>query len=225
MNIVNDLALEINTSEIQRLLGLNAHSEDWPKVHNLIQEARVRITPRCGFKASCIQEKGTDEVTIDHVSFQSKVLRKNLETIDQVFPFVVTIGHQLEEKAKAHKDSLEQYYLNTIANVALQDALACCCTFLQNEYKIEQLSYMSPGSLEDWPIQQQGQLFSLLGNVAEEIGVRLAPNMLMYPSKSESGIFFATRTPFYSCQLCSRAGCPLRKAPFDDQLAQDYGLI
>ncbi len=204
---------------------MSSDSRDWQLVQDLVGQMETLIRVRCGYKFCHVQEKGHDVVTIEGVSFESKVLRKNLEEVDGVFPFVVTLGDQPEERSKATEDILEQYYLNTIANVALQDALKSLCTYLQDEYKVQQLSYMSPGSLQDWPLSQQEQLFSLLGEVEKKVGVSLGANMLMYPSKSESGIFFPTKTPFFSCQLCPREGCPLRKAAFDEELAKDFGLL
>jgi hypothetical protein len=89
---------------------------------------------------------------------------------------------------------------------------------------MEKLSYMSVGSLEDWPISEQKQLFSLLGDVEAAIGVQLTSSMLMLPAKSESGIFFPSETTFLNCQLCPRQNCEGRKAAFDPKMARDYGL-
>jgi hypothetical protein len=141
-----------------------------------------------------------------------------------MFPFVVTIGSRLEEKAKTCKDYLEQYYFEIIANVVLQDVIKGLRTALQDKYKMEKLSYMSVGSLEDWPISEQKQLFSLLGDVEAAIGVQLTSSMLMLPAKSESGIFFPSETTFLNCQLCPRQNCEGRKAAFDPKMARDYGL-
>ena len=52
----------------------------------------------------------------------------------------------------------------------------------------------------------------------ERLGVRLTDSLLMIPSKSVSGIRFPTEQTFASCQLCPRAGCPSRQAPYDATL-------
>ena len=83
------------------------------------------------------------------------------------------------------------------------------------KYALGRTSTMSPGSLPDWPIQAQRPLFALLGRAEELLGVRLTDGLLMVPSKSVSGIRFPTEQTFASCQLCPRAGCPSRQAPYD----------
>jgi hypothetical protein len=85
-------------------------------------------------------------------------------------------------------------------------------------YQLGQVSRMSPGSLLDWPIQEQRPLFAILGNTRELIGVHLTEGLMMVPTKSVSGIFFPTEINFVSCQLCPREGCPGRKATHDKDL-------
>jgi predicted transcriptional regulator len=77
---------------------------------------------------------------------------------------------------------------------------------------------MSPGSLADWPIQAQRPLFALFDGAEARIEVRLKDSLLMVPSKSVSGIRFPTEQTFASCQLCPRADCPSRQAPYDPEL-------
>jgi hypothetical protein len=84
---------------------------------------------------------------------------------------------------------------------------------------------MSPGSLQDWPLEAQSQLFQLLPDVEAAIGVRLTESLLMIPTKSVSGIYFQTEVSFVNCQLCQRGKCPGRKARYDEDLARDYRII
>jgi predicted transcriptional regulator len=84
---------------------------------------------------------------------------------------------------------------------------------------------MAPGSLEDWPIEEQKPLFVILGDVETSIGVRLTENLVMVPTKSISGIYFPTEISFYSCQLCPRKDCISRKAAFDQKLARENNIL
>jgi hypothetical protein len=81
---------------------------------------------------------------------------------------------------------------------------------------------MNPGSLESWPITQQKELFSILGNVEDLIGVKLTERYTMIPVKSVSGICFPTEIKFESCQLCPREKCIGRRAAFNPELARKY---
>lgn len=224
MKILDNLQPRMNAAEIQKRLHLEADSREWQDVAAMAKQAADLIRPKCAYKACYIQQKEDDAVIIEGVRLQSRVLRKNLDSAERVFPFVVTIGAELEEAARAREDYLEQYYLDTIANVALQDAIQNLRNRLQDQCRIDTLSYMNVGSLEDWPLSQQRPLFSLLGDVEGAIGVRLSPSMLMHPGKTESGIFFPTEVTFFNCQLCPRKGCPSRKADFDREMAREYGL-
>jgi cobalamin-dependent methionine synthase I len=224
MHIINNLQPEISTAEIRKRLHLEKNTEEWSSVEKMIDQAAELIEPKAVYKLCYIDRKEDDAVITQEVRFQSRVLRKNLDDIQRMFPFVVTIGSRLEEKAKTCKDYLEQYYFEIIANVVLQDVIKGLRTALQDKYKMEKLSYMSVGSLEDWPISEQKQLFSLLGDVEAAIGVQLTSSMLMLPAKSESGIFFPSETTFLNCQLCPRQNCEGRKAAFDPKMARDYGL-
>jgi cobalamin-dependent methionine synthase I len=224
MHIINNLQPEISTAEIRKRLHLEKNTEEWSSVEKMIDQAAELIEPKAVYKLCYIDRKEDDAVITQEVRFQSRVLRKNLDDTQRMFPFVVTIGSQLEEKARACKDYLEQYYFEIIANVVLQDVIKDLRTALQDKYKMEKLSYMSVGSLEDWPISEQKQLFALLGDVEAAIGVQLTSSMLMLPAKSESGIFFPSETTFLNCQLCPRQNCEGRKAAFDLKMARDYGL-
>ena len=83
---------------------------------------------------------------------------------------------------------LEQYYLDVIGNIALIKARRFLADQLRSRFALEGMSYMSPGSLKDWPLEEQSPLFLLLGYVASSIRVRLNESLLMIPRKSVSGI-------------------------------------
>jgi hypothetical protein len=131
----------------------------------------------------------------------------------------------LEAQADASQDLLEKYYLDSIGNAALIRARKYLEDELRARFAMEGLSFMSPGSLEDWPIEEQRPLFSLLEGVENAIGVKLNESLLMIPRKSVSGIFFPTEVTFYSCQLCPRKPCEGRKAPYKEDLAREYGIL
>ena len=131
------------------------------------------------------------------------------------FPYIITVGPELEQAAAAQDDLLKQYYLEEIANFALEQAAAWLGGYLEARYGVTGLSNLSPGSLVDWPITEQPKLFSIFGDTERLIGVRLTDSMLMVPRKSISGIFFPSEEGFVACQLCDRERCQGRKAPYN----------
>ena len=106
--------------------------------------------------------------------------------------------------------------------MALGSAIGHLSDHLDRRYRPGAMSHMNPGSLKDWPITQQKELFSLLGDVDAAIGVTLTEGMVMVPTKSTSGIYFPTETKFESCQLCPKEDCVGRRAPYDPALAERY---
>ena len=199
--------------------------KQWDRVLSLVEIAQPLIEPKVIYKVCYIEEKHSDAVKIDGIQLTSHVLRKQLDEVERVFPYVCTIGPKLEETAGKTGDYLEQYYLETIGDAALVSIRQYFESQLQSRFALGKISRLGPGSLEAWPISEQRPLFSILGDVESEIGVRLTESLLMMPRKSTSGIYFPTEIPFFACQLCPRKDCPSRKAAYDLQKAEEYELV
>ena len=190
----------------------------------LVREAESLLKPEAAFKVAYIEKPEEDVVRIEGVSFSSRVLRRNLDDVERVFPFVITVGIDLERRAGDCGDPLRQYYLESLADMALGKVARSLESHLKSRHGLSQLSSMSPGSLEDWPITEQKLLFSLFEDASKPLGVRLTEHMLMVPRKSISGIMFPTEVSFQSCQLCPRKDCPGRRAAFDKELKKKFRL-
>lgn len=224
MEILNDIPVRLPPGEIRRQLHLDK-DKHWEEVQMLIEAAQPLIHPKAAYKVSYIDQKLEHAVDIEGVRFTSRVLRKNLEEVERVFPYVVTIGNKLKEKADESKDLIKEYYFDVIGNIALSATRQFLEKQLQARYGLDGMSFMSPGSLIDWPIEEQKPLFSLFGEDEAPIGVKLTKSLLMLPPKSLSGIYFPTEVSFFSCQLCPRDNCSARKAAYDTKLAKEYGIL
>jgi hypothetical protein len=218
------IAIRLDREEIKGSLHIR-QTGDRNFGQTLIETAQSLISARAAYKVCFIEAKLKGAIMIDGIRLTSQVLRKNVDKVERVFPYVITIGNRLEEKAKACEDLLEKYYLDTIGNVALHLAQKYLEEHLRSRYALGGLSYMGPGSLHDWPIENQRPLFSILGDVEASIGVRLEQSLVMIPTKSLSGIYFPTEIRFYTCQLCPRQRCEARSAPYDENLAREYGIL
>jgi hypothetical protein len=196
----------------------------WDLFRSAFEIVRDSIAAKAVYTLQYVEARSDDGVVIDGIFFKSRILRKNLEHIGRVFPYVTTIGTALEESADQVQDLLVKYYLDIIGNIALVQARKHLEETLRSRFALDGLSFMSPGSLKDWPIEQQRPLFSSFDGIEHAIGVRLTENCLMIPKKSVSGIYFPTETTFYSCQLCPRGKCVGRKAAYSQELAMKYGI-
>jgi hypothetical protein len=161
-------------------------------------------------------------VDIDGIVFTSKVLSKLLCKQDTVFPFIATIGQELDELSVPPRDMLRQFSLDAIKTVILVGAVDYLTEYLKEKYAIPQAALMNPGELKDWPISQQKPLFALFGGAEKQIGVLLTAGGAMKPIKSRSGILFPNETGFLSCQLCTQLKCPGRRAKYDPALVKEY---
>ena len=223
MPILDSIQIQLNFELVRKRLHLKREA-DLKAVADLVQIAQPLIEPKVIYKRCFIEEKLAEGVIIEGQQFTSMVLRKNLDKIERVFPFVITIGKKFGEKLETCTDLLEKFYFDTIGNVALNQVRMALKDHLKQQYALEKTAFMAPGSLPNWPIEQQKPLFKLLGDVQASIGVELTESLLMLPAKSVSGIYFPTETSFFSCQLCPRERCESRKAKYDEKLAREYGI-
>ena len=224
METLDNLPAEVDLKEVRRILHLN-RDRDVQTVQRLVDMATPLIEPKAAFKLCYIEKKLKDAVIVDGMRLKSKVLRKNLDPVERLFPYVVTIGAKLEKAFRQISDPLEKYYLDVIGNVALTAARKHLHEHLCTKFALGKISFMSPGSLPDWPLDAQSQLFQLLTDVEDVIGVHLTQALLMIPTKSVSGIYFQTEVSFLNCQLCQRGNCPGRKARYDEKRAREYGTL
>jgi hypothetical protein len=116
---------------------------------------------------------------------------------------------------------LENYYADEIGQMALRTAERFLLSHLKDTYRLGQTAAMNPGSLDDWPITAQRDLFKLLEGQASAIGVELLDSMLMIPNQTTSGIRFVSEEGFSSCELCPRDCCTHRRAPYDPDLIEE----
>ena len=224
MPIIDNIKIDISQKEVRRRLHM-APDSDLSEIQPLIDVVMTLIAPRALYDVRYIEEKSEDAVIVDGMRFKSRVLRKNLDQVERIFPFVITLGPKLGEKQAAGNDLLENYYLDSIGNVALNSARTQLKRHLESKFALEKISSMAPGSLADWPIEEQAPLFKLLGDVEASIGVTLTSSLLMLPAKSISGIYFPKEVSFVSCQLCPKERCESRKAKYNPKMAKEYGII
>jgi hypothetical protein len=224
MPILDKIQIKLDFEAVRKRLHLKRDS-DLKTVRDLVNIAQPLIEPRVLYKVSYIEEKLEDGVVVEGLQLISDVLRKNLETVERVFPFVITIGKKIGEQLDTCNDILKKFYLDAIGNVALNQVRKALNDHLKQKYALAKTAFMAPGSLPNWPIEQQKPLFKLLGDVQGSIGVKLTESLLMLPAKSVSGIYFPTETSFFSCQLCPRERCDSRKAKYNEEKANEFGIM
>lgn len=218
--LLDQIPFTLDTDALFRRLRLDPQGDLAGDIHQLAHRAAGVARPKALFAESFVGSRGTDTVTIAGVTFTSRVLRSNLEKVERVFPYIATCGVELDALLDQGADVLLRYCLDCIKEMALAAARRQLREYLAQHYGLKKLSSMNPGSGDSgvWPLEQQAPLFSLLGDVEGQIGVRLTESFLMEPNKTVSGVLFATEVDFVTCSLCHRIACPSRRAPFDEGL-------
>ena len=220
MEILAEIPFDLDESAVLAHLRVAPESADAAQVRGLMGRVLAVARPKAAYRVCYVGERGADTVEIEGITFTSRVLRVNLDEVHRVFAYVATCGRELEE-IELGDDPLREYWLAEMKVMALRAASAHLKEHLDTTYRPGEMSAMAPGSLQDWPITQQAQLFALIGDVEKAIGVRLTDSFLMVPVKSLSGLHFPTEVTFRSCQLCPRPDCPGRSAPYDPHLWEE----
>lgn len=214
-------SITIDMEQLCKVLRVKAESPHFAGIQELALAARKIATVKAVYKVAFVEAKSENSVTIDGITFTSRVLSVNLADTYRVFPYVITCGEELAAWAKNQQDMLDNYYADTITEMILKNTRQTFFEQLDEHWGLESTANMNPGSLADWPITEQRPLFKLIGDVEALIGVKLTESCLMVPIKSVSGIHFPKQGSWENCQLCPRENCPGRKAPYDEHLFEE----
>jgi hypothetical protein len=215
-----EIPFALNTNQLFEYLRIKPGTDRAKEFGDLVSEVRKIGKPKALYKASFIDEKGEDTITLDGVTFTSLALRKNLDSIERVFPYVATCGTEIDDIEIGQGDLQKKIWISFLKGSLLQASMQFLREHLTKRYRVSNLSSMNPGSGDAsvWPFEQQRELFSMCGDVEVFIGVRLTKSLVLVPDMSVAGILFPTEADFQSCQLCHRENCRFRRVPFDREL-------
>lgn len=220
MKALTSIPVELDAQALLQRVHVAPDTDDATTFEGLIGRARAVAKPKALYAEAFIDFRGEDTVRIDGITFTSRLLRRNLDRVERIFPYVATCGHELDMVELPPGELLAQFWWDTIKAAILGVARAHLHAHLTQTFRLGKTATMSPGSgdVDVWPIEQQKPLFALLHGVTPHIGVVLTESCLMIPNKTVSGILFPTENDFRTCQVCHRERCPNRSAPFDEAL-------
>ena len=217
---ITDIPFKLDTEALNGKLRVKPGSDHSEELADLIGKVQDVARPKAIYRESFIEARGEHTVTIDDVTFTSRAMRKNLDEVERVFPYIATCGEEVDGIEIPDGDFLNGFWLDAIKEALLRISTRYLSEVLEQKYKLGKTSTMSPGSGDAivWPIEQQRELFSLFGDVENLIGVKLTDSFLMVPNKTVSGIRFPAEVDFQMCQLCHREDCIGRRAQFNKEL-------
>jgi hypothetical protein len=216
--VLDRIAFRPSLETLTEILRVRPGTKDAEDLEGLVFQAQDIARPKGVYTIAFIESSGEDFVVVNGVRLTSRILRVNIGEAQRVFAYVATCGTELEEWSAAVTDMLQRYWVDQIKEMALRAAIKSVDDDINLRYDPGPTSRMSPGSLDDWPLEEQQELFRLLGDPQADIGVELMESYLMTPTKTVSRLIFSTEEQFESCQLCPRDKCPSRRAPYDTGL-------
>lgn len=220
METINDIPFGLDTPVLLQQVHIDQGSDDAQEFEQLLQLARKIGQPKAVYTEVYIEFPTKDAVSLNGIRFTSPLLRRNLAEVDRVFPFVATCGGEMDQVTLPGSNFLTVFWWDAIKESLLMTASQHLFGYLTHKYQLKKTAVMNPGAgdVNVWPIEQQRELFELLGDVRGQIGVELTASFLMVPNKTISGILFPTERDFRTCQVCQRVSCQNRRAPFDQVL-------
>ncbi len=220
--VLDNIPFTVTVEALAEKLKVRSKERFAAEAEKLVGEARALARPKAIYRVVYVGDRGDDWVLAAGVELKSKVLRVNLDGLHRCFPFVVTCGTELDKWAASFTGMYERFCADAVCELALRSAVTAMEKDLNWRFEIGHSAMMNPGSLPDWPLDEQNKVFHLLGDPRQAIGVTLTDSYLMIPVKSLSGIRFATENDYKNCMLCPREDCPGRKAPYDQKMTERY---
>jgi hypothetical protein len=220
MGVLMDIPFRIDRSDLLKRMHLEEGDEMAADMLDLAARAEAAGRPKAIYDNVGIDRKDAGGIIVRGVRFASQAMAANLKDADRIYPYVCTCGIELDSLDIPDDGGLSRFGLDMIKEMALRQAMQSLHARLLAEFTLDRKASMNPGSGDRrlWPLEEQGVLFSLLGDVKGAIGVTLTETWLMLPNKSVSGFYFKTDKAYHNCQLCQRESCPNRSAPFDPVL-------
>lgn len=206
---------EINPSRLIESAG----EDNADELSDMLKAAAKIASPKALYAVAPVHAVDAGAVKAGGILIESELVSEKLSGLSRVFPYVCTCGAELESwSAEYASDPLSMYWADEIKKLYLGRVISLFYAYISGHYDIRShFSQLNPGSLKQWPLQGQRQLFAMIGEdeIYERIGVRLTDSFLMLPSKSVSGIGFESETDYHNCSLCPRSDCPNRRAPME----------
>ena len=171
--------------------------------------------PKALLVEAAVEDVDAKTVRVGGVEIVSPFVREKLLQSPVAYAYLLTCGQEVDDWSKTLTDIVDLFYVDELKKLWLACADKAVREQVQKRLAPDaRLSALNPGSLPQWPIEGQRELFRILGDTEGTVGVRLTDSCLMLPSKSVSGILFQDHTGHVNCALCPRENCPNRRVSF-----------
>ncbi|RPI06621.1 MAG: hypothetical protein EHM71_11620, partial [Zetaproteobacteria bacterium] len=124
MEALTQITPTLDTPALLARVHVAPDSDDAGVFTALLDQAREVARPRALYTEAFVEGRGDDTVRIGGVTFTSRALRRKLDTVERVFPYVATCGHEMDGVDLPAGDVLVQYWWDAIKTELLAAARA-----------------------------------------------------------------------------------------------------
>ncbi|MBS1251027.1 MAG: hypothetical protein MAG451_00056 [Anaerolineales bacterium] len=114
MPILDNIPVEFDIDALSTKLRVKSGGKDHQDLTVLVAEAASVVCPKAIYEVAYVDDRCDDAVEVAGVTFESRVLRANLDGVERVFPYVATCGAEVDEVPVPAGDFLQEYWLDTI---------------------------------------------------------------------------------------------------------------
>lgn len=144
--------------------------------------------PKAIYFEARITEKTDESVKINGVPFESQLLRGYVNQGDPVFPYIVTVGTELDDYAKTLKDPMKLFMIDEVMNLLVNTGKVFVADRVKEATGWQSVQDYVPGNGEEWSTVEQKRLFDLFAGETAKIGVTLGDNYFVLPGRSTIGV-------------------------------------
>lgn len=196
MNIINNFDLDIEDSEILRLLGYKGTQYDEEIIINIkeqIQNSKIYLQPQIWFEKIEIDKIYKDKVILKNSTvLNGEFIADKLKNCEYIIASISTLGFEIDaiiEAAFEAGDYLKGMIVDNIGVTALNYINKFFWNSLLNDIKSSDIGItqrLSPGD-GSWQIEEQKKIFDCFKD--SDINVKLLNSFLMTPIKSSTIIY------------------------------------
>ena len=184
MNYPYELSMEILNKE----LNLGNKESMLDIVEDLFVEMQKIARPKAIYFKAEVTEKSEKSVMVNDQTFESQLFGGTVEKGETVYPYIVTVGTELDEYAKTLTDSMDQFMIDEMMNLLVNIGKVFVFKEVEKEAGWEGIQDYVPGNGEEWSTGEQIRLFNLFGDDTKKIGVSLGTHAFVLPGRSTIGI-------------------------------------
>jgi hypothetical protein len=124
------------------------------------------------------------EAVLDGTVFSSSYVASSLRGKSRVFLYVMTVGNEIY----ACEDADYPVLGDIVKQAALDEAMRYTLAYISQNYGGGNISFINPGTLDDWPVELNKVIFNMIGEVTELTGAVMSQSGFMKPWYSSAGL-------------------------------------